>query len=283
VPVDWRGSSAAHPPAEAVQSNGPLRNPGNLTGKKISHYRVLQVLGGGGMGVVYAAEDIKLGRRVALKFLPEELVGEPGAMQRFEREARAASALNHSNICTIHAVEEHEGHPFIVMELLEGRTLRDMIADGEAANSTLAMPSLLDAAIQILQGLEAAHQKGIIHRDIKPANIFVTNHGQVKILDFGVAKLYQFETAQAEGNELTQSVWQVEGVLTLTRAGTTVGTAAYMSPEQVRGEKLDVRTDLFSFGLVLYEIATGQRAFAGIPRQCSIMQSSTRIRFQSEI
>ena len=217
------------------------------------------------MGVVYKAEDIKLGRPVALKFLPEELSSDTAAMQRFEREARAASALNHPNICTIHAVEEHEGQPFIVMELLEGRTLRDMIADCANSHSTLPMPYLLDVAIQIALGLEAAHQKRIIHRDIKPANIFITNHGRVKILDFGLAKLHQFETADLESHELTQMEYTPEWnpLLTLTRTGTTVGTAAYMSPEQVRGEKLDARTDLFSFGLVLYEMATGQRAFAG--------------------
>ena len=168
-PVTWEQSQVA--PAPPKPANG------NLVGKKISHYRVLQVVGGGGMGVVYKAEDIKLGRSVALKFLPEELTGDNAAMQRFEREARAASALNHPNICTIHAVEEHGGQPFIVMELLEGRTLRDMIADCANSNSTLPMPNLLDIAIQITQGLEAAHQKGIIHRDIKPANIFITNHG----------------------------------------------------------------------------------------------------------
>jgi eukaryotic-like serine/threonine-protein kinase len=238
---------------------------GNLIGKKVSHYRVLQVIGGGGMGVVYKAEDIKLGRPIALKFLPEELAGDAAAMQRFEREARAASALNHPNICTIHAVEEHEGQPFIVMELLEGRTLRDTIADCANSNSTLPVTQLLDTAIQIAQGLQAAHQKGIIHRDIKPANIFITHWGQVKILDFGLAKLHEFETAEARSQQSTPTVASQEWnpLLTLTRTGTTVGTAAYMSPEQVRGEKLDARTDLFSFGLVLYEMATQQRAFAG--------------------
>ena len=162
-------------------------------------------------------------------------------------------------------MEEHEGQPFIVMELLEGRTLRDMIADCANSKSTLPMPRLLDIAIQIAQGLEAAHQKGIIHRDIKPANIFITNHGQVKILDFGLAKLHEFETADAQSPASTKPAFSPENnpLLTLTRTGTTVGTAAYMSPEQVRGEKLDSRTDLFSFGLVLYEMATGHRAFAG--------------------
>jgi serine/threonine protein kinase len=257
TPVTWELPQIAHIPLKPAN--------GNLVGKKVSHYRVLHVVGGGGMGVVYKAEDIKLGRPIALKFLPEELAGDSAAMQRFEREARAASALNHPNICTIHAVEEHEGQPFIAMELLEGRTLRDIIADCASSNSTLPMPRLVDIAIQIAQGLEAAHQKGIIHRDIKPANIFITNHGQVKILDFGLAKLHECETAEQQCHELEQPDCPREWnpLLTLTRAGTTVGTAAYMSPEQVRGEKLDARTDLFSFGLVLYEMATRQRAFAG--------------------
>jgi eukaryotic-like serine/threonine-protein kinase len=255
--VTWEQPEVAPAPPKPVD--------GNLVGKKISHYRVLQVVGGGGMGVVYKAEDIKLGRPVALKFLPEELAGDPTAMQRFEREARAASALNHPHICTIHAVEEHESQPFIVMELLEGRTLRDMIADCANSNSALQLPNLLDIAIQITQGLEAAHQKGIIHRDIKPANIFITNQGQVKILDFGLAKLHEFDTTESQSHASMQpechSAWNA--LLTLTRTGATVGTAAYMSPEQVRGEKLDSRTDLFSLGLVLYEMATRHRAFAG--------------------
>jgi eukaryotic-like serine/threonine-protein kinase len=272
TPVTWVQPQIApvpHKPAD-----------GNLVGKKVSHYRVLQVVGGGGMGVVYKAEDIKLGRPIALKFLPEELAGDDAAMQRFEREARAASALNHPNICTIHAVEEYEGQPFIVMELLEGRTLRDIIADCASSNSTLPTPTLLDFAIQIAQGLEAAHQKGIIHRDIKPANIFITNHGQVKILDFGLAKLHQSEAAELEGDDLTQPSCPREwnALLTLTRTGTTIGTAAYMSPEQVRGEKLDARTDLFSFGLVLYEIAARQRAFPceTAPDTCRVTRLESR-------
>jgi eukaryotic-like serine/threonine-protein kinase len=217
--------------------------------------------------VVYKAEDIKLGRRVALKFLPEELAGDVAAMQRFEREARAASALNHPNICTIHAVEEHKGQLFIVMELLEGRTLRDMLSqEADSKNdSVFRLEPLLDTAIQIANGLEAAHQRGIIHRDIKPANIFITNHGQAKILDFGIAKLHEFEPVdpQPESSAEQQSKQESNPLLTLTRTGVTVGTAAYMSPEQVRGERLDRRTDLFSFGLVLYEMATRQRAFPG--------------------
>ena len=241
-----------------------------LIGKRVSHYRVLEVVGGGGMGVVYKAEDIKLGRRVALKFLPEELADDAAAMQRFEREARAASALNHPNICTIYAVEEHKGQPFIAMELLEGRTLRDIICEADSATasgqeSPLQLKALLDTAIQIADGLEAAHKKGVIHRDIKPANIFVTHHGQAKILDFGLAKLHEFDAPEILPHGLagSESTTEWNPLLTLTRTGVTIGTAAYMSPEQVRGEKLDARTDLFSFGLVLYEMATRKRAFAG--------------------
>ncbi len=268
VPVIW--SEPASGETEFERPAEPPQDTGILIGKKVSHYRVLQVLGGGGMGVVYAAEDIKLGRRVALKFLPQELTGDAAAMQRFEREARAASALNHHNICTIYAVEEHEQEPFIVMELLEGHTLREVISDADAAatrreTAPLQLKRLLDLSIQIAEGLEAAHKKGIIHRDIKPANIFVTNHGRAKILDFGLAKLHDVEAddAQRQASVEPCSTREWNPLLTLTRTGVTIGTAAYMSPEQVRGEKLDVRTDLFSFGLVLYEMATGQRAFAG--------------------
>ena len=259
IPVQWEQLEATPTPQKRVD--------GNLIGKRVSHYRVLEILGGGGMGVVYKAEDIKLGRRVALKFLPEELADDAATMQRFEREARAASALNHPNICTIYAVEEHEGQPFLAMELLEGQTLRDMIA-GDASPErkvALQLKLLLETAVRIAKGLEAAHQNGIIHRDIKPANIFVTNHGQVKILDFGLAKLHEFESvkthSQVHADQTPTQEWNP--LLTLTRTGVTVGTAAYMSPEQVRGEKLDQRTDLFSFGLVLYEMATKQRAFPG--------------------
>jgi eukaryotic-like serine/threonine-protein kinase len=255
--VQWQQPQAA--PTSAKSADG------RLIGKRVSHYRVLEILGGDGMGVVYKAEDIKLGRRVALKFLPEELGGDAAAMQRFEREARSASALNHPNICTIHAVEEYEGQPFLAMELLEGHTLRDLIAQEADSKTTFQLKRLLDTAIQIVDGLEAAHQKGIIHRDIKPANIFITNNGQAKILDFGLAKLYEVESLdtqpQATAEPKPKQEWNP--LLTLTRTGVTVGTAAYMSPEQVRGEKLDQRTDLFSFGLVLYEMATWQRAFPG--------------------
>jgi eukaryotic-like serine/threonine-protein kinase len=238
----------------------------NLLGKKVSHYRVLQMLGGGGMGVVYKAEDLKLGRLVALKFLPGELASDPIAFERLQREARAASALDHPNICSIYQLDEHEGQSFIVMPLLEGQTLRDWIAAPLTQNSASRMKSLVEFAVQIADGLAAAHQKGIIHRDIKPANIFITNSGQVKILDFGVAKF--IDTAELQDGRSGADLASGSGDATvadphLTRTGASVGTPSYLSPEQIRLEKLDARTDLFSFGLVLYEMATGQRAFSG--------------------
>jgi serine/threonine protein kinase/Tol biopolymer transport system component len=244
---------------------------GNLIGKKVSHYRVLEVLGGGGMGVVYKAEDLKLGRQVALKFLPEELAGDPGALKRFESEARAASALNHPSICTIYEVGEHGGQPFLAMELLEGQTLRDLIAVAAAEKRTMGLATLLNFAIQVTSGLEAAHHKGIIHRDIKPANIFLTSQGQTKILDFGLAKLFLTEAASADslpaGGHEVQPHHETNSLTAsssfLSRAGVAMGTAGYMSPEQIRGETLDIRTDLFSLGLVLYETATRQRPFSG--------------------
>jgi eukaryotic-like serine/threonine-protein kinase len=242
----------------------------SMTGKKVSHYRVLQVLGGGGMGVVYTAEDLKLGRRVALKFLPEEIVSDAKVLERFEREARATSALDHPNICPIFEFGEQEGRPFIVMPLLDGRNLRDMLADCDSNQGCLfPFQQILELSVQIVSGLQAAHDKGIIHRDIKPANIFITQRGVAKILDFGIAKMIPAtESSEGEvkggpsGEHWTSST-ATDQTLSLTRTGIAVGSAGYMSPEQVRGEKLDARTDLFSFGLVLYEMVTGQRAFTG--------------------
>jgi eukaryotic-like serine/threonine-protein kinase len=215
--------------------------------------------------LVYRAEDTKLGRRVALKFLPEESANDPRSLARFEREARSASALEHPNICPIYEFGEHEGRTFLVMQLLEGQTLRELIAAAGPGKPPFAIEKMLDLAIQIADGLDAAHRKGIIHRDIKPANIFVTSQGQAKILDFGLAKLASAVTV--EGEELSATPGETAPLsapdLLLSRTGVAMGTAGYMSPEQVRGEKLDARTDLFSLGLVLYEMATGRRAFEG--------------------
>ena len=248
---------------EAAEAGSqPQTLPGaGMTGKKVSHYRVLQVLGGGGMGVVYMAEDLKLGRRVALKFLPEEIASDAKVLERFEREARAASTLDHPNICTIHEFGEHEGQPFIAMSLLEGQNLRDEIA---ARVAPFATDELLHLAIQIGDGLAAAHEKGIVHRDIKPANIFITNRSEVKILDFGLAKLTYAGDRETCQEARFQEVTSVPANdLSLSLTGVAMGTAPYMSPEQVRGEKLDARTDLFSFGLVIYEMATRKRTFSG--------------------
>ena len=334
APTEWLTDSSGPSPTILVPTgNGAIARmqlePAGLIGKKVSHYRVARVIGVGGMGLVYEAEDLKLGRAVALKFLPEDLAGDPAALQRFEREARAASSLDHPNICTIYAVEEHEGEPFIVMQLLRGETLRDRLASLQAGGQRLSVSELLDIALQVCDGLSAAHANGVIHRDIKPANIFLTTNGPVKILDFGVAKMveegvakghgfsegagleprrtiasrdgrggqspaglppaqYQFSDRDGapegaplpnrnpgvplpnpglkpqliEDLERRARLYRQEDA-SLTRTGMNLGTAGYMSPEQVRGEKLDARTDLFSLGLVLYEMATGARAFSG--------------------
>jgi eukaryotic-like serine/threonine-protein kinase len=219
-----------------------------MIGQTVSHYRILGKLGGGGMGVVYEAEDLKLGRHVALKFIPDNLTGDPKALERFEREARAASQLNHPNICTIHGIEENNGHPFIVMEKLDGQSLKQRIA-----GQPMDLDAVLDISIQVADALAASHAKGIVHRDIKPANIFLTPNGQVKVLDFGLAKLvHNLGTDDDAGADNS-----------LTAVGVIPGTAVYMSPEQARGETIDGRSDLFSFGVVMYEMSTGKKPFTG--------------------
>ena len=268
VPVEWVEASPTVAPSPLV-SKATSYIPGeNLMGKKVSHYRILEVLGGGGMGIVYKAEDVRLGRSVAIKFLGEEFTGNHRALERFEREARSISALDHPNICTIYEVEEHEGQPFIVMQLLQGQTLRQRIESAGPGQSAFCQGELINLGIQIAAGLEAAHERRIIHRDVKPANIFVTNRGEIKLLDFGLAKLVGADGLpgaspagqQHETDQKDSALVRASGS-SATLTGAMIGTASYMSPEQVRGERLDVRSDIFSFGVVLYEMATGHQPF----------------------